>query len=141
MRKIGCEFLYVIGDAILIDTTLDALVARFLPASDLYYFEADHIHRYLIEAGIPVYTREEFTRSFPRFALDYGTVYHTFDLAIPEVPWVTLLDTAQWRALDPGLQDELMASQIRCGRGSVYDRDWFESSNYPVNHTVTVDGR
>lgn len=114
---------------------------RFLPPYDLYYFEADHIHRYLIEAGIPVYTREEFSRSFPRFSLDYGAVYHMFDLAIPEVPWVTLLDAAQWRAIGPTLQADLMASQIRCGRGNVYHPDWFENSDYPVNNTVTVDGR
>ncbi len=140
MRKIGCEVLYVIGDAILVDTTLDRLVERFLPRCDLYYFEADHIHRYLIEAGIPVYTREEFSRSFPRFSLDYGAVYHMFDLATPEVPWVTLLHAAQWRAIDPALRAELMASQIRYGRGNVYDADWFGNSDCPVNNTVTVDG-
>ncbi len=117
----------------MIDTTLNTLVERFLPPCDLYYFEADHIHRYLIEAGIPVYTREEFSRSFPRFSLDYGAVYHMFDLAIPEVPWVTLLDAAQWRAIGPALQADLMASQIRCGRGNVYDPDWFGNSDWPVN--------
>lgn len=141
LREIGCEFLYVIGDAILIDTTLATLVKRFLPPCDLYYFEAEHIHRYLIEAGIPVYTREEFSRSFPRFSLDYGAVYHMFDLAIPEVPWVTLLHASEWRSISRELQAELMVSQIRCGRGSVYCADWFGNADRPANNTVTVDGR
>ena len=64
-----------------------------------------------------------------------------FDLAIPAVPWVTLLDAAQWRAIGPALQADLMASQIRCGRGNVYDADWFGHADCPVNNTVTVDGR
>lgn len=123
------------------DTTLEKLVERFIPPHDLYFVEHDHLQRYLLDAGIAVYTRDEFSRSFPRFSLDYGAVYTLFDLASPDVPWVTLLDATQWQAIGPIRQTELMVSQIRCGRGHVYDADWFGNANYPTNNTVTVDGR
>ncbi len=137
----GCEVLYTIGDAILVDTTLEQLAERFMPLWDLYYFEDDHIYRYLLDAGIPVYTRAEFSRSFPRFSLDYGALYQMFDLSIPDVPWVTLLRTAQWWALGSKLQVELMEYQIRCGRGNIYEGSWFSKDDCPVNNTVTVNGR
>ncbi len=129
------------GDCVMTDTTLQQLIQRFVPASDLYYFEDSQTLSALLQAGVAVYTRQEFSASYPCFSLDYGDVYHVGRLSLADSAWRTLLPAHQLSVLSPTLLEKLLAYQVRCGRGHVYDADWFLEGERPVNTTVTVDGR
>jgi len=128
-------------DYVISDTTLQQLIQRFVPAEDLYYFEDDQTLSALLEAGVAVYTQREFSESYPCFSLDYGDVYHMWGLSLPDPSWVTLLPAQQLSVFPPGRLERLLAYQVTCGRGHVYDGDWFAEWERPVSTTVTVDGR
>lgn len=130
-----------VGDCVMTDTTLQKLIQRFVPATDLYYFEDDQTLGALLQEGVAVYTRQEFSASYPSFSLDYGDVYHVGRLSLPDSAWRTLLPAHQLSVLSSRLLENLLAYQVRCGRGHVYDADWFLETERPRTPTVTVDGR
>jgi hypothetical protein len=123
------------------DKNLNSVIERFVPPSDLYYLADDEIVEALLSGGVPVYTRREFSESYPGFSLEYGDVYHIWQVSLAEQAWVTLVPAEHLGGFDPALLERLLAFQVRCGRGHVYDGDWFSEWERPVSTTVTVDGR
>ena len=137
----GCDFMHQIFDCTITDTTLNSLIERFVPHSDVYYFEDDQILRMLLRDGIPVYTHEEFSSSFPTFALEYGSLYKLWTLEIPTQSYVALVHASHLGKLCPEVRRKLLTQQIECGRGHVYDNDWFSEFEQPQTNTITVDGK
>lgn len=117
--------MYEIGHYSVDGATLDRFVEQFVPGRSVYYFDDEEILGSLLGEGITVYTPTELLRSFPTFSLDYGSIYHIWDLDLPDTVFVGRLNADELSTLKPALQRKLMEYQVQYGRGHVYHKDWF----------------
>ncbi|MCI0184808.1 hypothetical protein [Sulfoacidibacillus ferrooxidans] len=121
------------------DATLNKFIERFVPDRGVYYFDDDQIFCSLLKRGITVYSPQELLRSFPTFSLDYGSIYHIWDLSLSDTAFVSRLNLEEFTTLNPVLQRTLLEYQVKCGRGHVYDEHWFSDFEQPNSNVVTVD--
>jgi hypothetical protein len=131
--------MYKIGHYSLNDATLNKFIERFVPDRSVYYFDDDQILRSLLKRGITVYTPKELLRSFPTFSLDYGSIYHIWDLSLSDTAFVARLNADEFSMLNLDFQRALLDYQVKCGRGHVYDERWFNDFDPPNSNVVTVD--
>lgn len=123
--------------------TLAAMTEHFVARREPYYFDAVDLRDSLLEQGIAVYTQEELSRSFPTFSVEYGSLYRVWEDGLMNQSFVSQLSPEQWMGLNGRVRDEILAQQVRCGRGHVYPASWFMDWPDQISRprrTVKVDG-
>jgi hypothetical protein len=110
----------------------DAWLTAFVPAHEPFFLQSDHLVNALLRSGAIIYTRAEFLESFPRFALDYGSIYHLWDIPRETSVWVA--DVTQRQQIDAQLLQDVLQEQVRLHRGQIYDDAW-----YPRIQTVATE--
>lgn len=114
-------------------------IRQFLPAAEPFFFADVEVATALSAAGELVYTRTEFSDSFPRFSLDHGNAYNVW--AIDADAFVWLADRPTRDRLDPQLWATIREAQGTINRGQVYDDSWpMPSIEVPAADRLT-DGR
>lgn len=100
----------------------DTWSSSFLPRHEPFFFRGEHLANRLLQAGMMVYTRSEFHKSFPRFTLDYGCTYQIW--GIPQDTYVWMADATQRLHIDADLLQDILMEQVKLHRGQVYDHTW-----------------
>lgn len=102
----------------------DMWISSFLPQHEPFFFQGEHLVNRLLQAGMIVYTRPEFGKSFLRFSLDYGCTYRLWD--IPQETYVWMADATQRLHIDADLLQDILMDQVRLHRGQIYDHTWLQ---------------
>jgi hypothetical protein len=97
-------------------------IRSFLPQHEPFFLRGDHLVNRLLQAGMIVYTRPEFHKSFPQFLLDYGYTYQLW--GIPQETYVWMADTTQRLYIDADLLQDILMDQVKLRRGQIYDHTW-----------------
>jgi hypothetical protein len=113
-------------------------IERFLPPAEPFFVDDADTVAALSAAGELIYTRGEFSESFPRFGLDHGLAYNVWAVV---GSWVWLADRQARHRIGPALWTAIREEQGTNRRRQVYDGSWpLPNINVPAADRL-ADGR
>ncbi|WDL98580.1 hypothetical protein [Alicyclobacillus sp. ALC3] len=127
-------------DCVITETTLDEISQSFVPVKDVYFFDDESMANSCLRHGLTVFSRQEFTSTFPLFSLHYGSVYHLWSMKLSQDVFVLVAKPSELVFLTDDLRQRLLARQIDYGRGHIYHAEWFDKLNLPKMVTPDVGG-